>query len=560
MGHIQANSSDGKVHIHGIVLERPDNENGHGQWTIRGKFENQEHEQVYIVNADEKTDFSNGIPDVNESVQVEGQPIDSTTVKAHKIAAQSDSGHHDGGDKHNDEIQGLVDNKPADPSGIGTWIIRVETDVTTTVVADTNTRFDKGVPNIGDWVEVKGTPQPDGSILADRIRPDEFEDGELVIRLQNNVISTTFASKYGLTPLQAVLPSANIYLFATQHITDDLESVINTIHNDQEAVWAELNYRSGIPEGNPYNIWEWGGLDASGYVNQQAFRQIHLPTTPTTYTGDGIIVAVLDTGVGITTPHPALTGHLMPGWDMVDDDPNPYDEPGGLGWGHGTHVAGIISHIAPNSKILPVRVLNPQGRGNSFVLAYAIEWAVNQGADVINLSLGTAFDSQVLRETVKWATDQGVVVVAAAGNLNSTQPQYPAKYDKVIGVTGVDEHNIKASFASYGAGWVDIAAPGQGITSTIVGPQGNGYASWSGTSMATSFVSGAAALGRQKFATTPLPQFEQKLKSTADNIDALNPDYAGMLGSGLVDVSKLLGINDTTAPLSNKLYLPFIIH
>ncbi|RME51915.1 MAG: hypothetical protein D6790_19255, partial [Caldilineae bacterium] len=308
-------------------------------------------------------------------------------------------------------------------------------------------------------------------------------------------------------------------------------------------VWAELNYTGGIPEGNPYDIWEWGGQDASGYINQQAFAQVHMPPS-LTYTGRGITVALIDTGVALA--HPALTGHLAAGWDMVDDDAIPNDEPGGAGWGHGTHIAGIIAHMAPESVILPVRVLNPQGRGNSFVVAYAIEWAVNQGAQVINLSLGTDFDSQILREAVAWATARGVVVVAAAGNRAASTPHYPAAYPNVVGVTAVDATNRKASFAGYGAGWVDVAAPGVGITSTIVGDQGYGYASWSGTSMSTAFVSAAAALERQQSPAASAAQVEGSIVASADNLDALNPVYAGQLGGGLLNVSRLLDIPETT--------------
>jgi thermitase len=252
------------------------------------------------------------------------------------------------------------------------------------------------------------------------------------------------------------------------------------------------------------------------------------------------VVAVIDSGVSLS--HPALAGHLLAGRDFVDADLIADEEPGGSGWGHGTHIAGIIAHIAPDAQILPVRVLDPQGRGNSFDVASALEWAVGQGADVINLSLGGDTDSRLLHEAVQWTIDQGVVVVAAAGNSASSLPHYPAAYAPVVAVTGVDGEGVKASFANYSSEWVDVAAPSVGITSTIVGPEGDGYAGWSGTSMATAFVSGALALERQLYPGASVAELAEMVRARANNLDTLNPTYPGALGGGLLDVRALLEI------------------
>ncbi len=556
MERLQADSGDNEVELRGLVVSRPAGVDGLGEWVIRGKLAEDQAEQEYTVIADEATKFKDTIPQVNDRVKVKGLSQDDGSIQAEKMEML-----HDNGDGN--EIKGVVESRPPGADGIGTWVIRIQSNVTRTVIADSQTQFKEHdgapqIPEVGDWVEVKGAPLPDGTFLARRIRRDDFEEGRLVVRLESGVISNTFALRYRLTPLRTVLPSGDIHLFATENITDDVEGLAQRLANDPDVVWAELNYRGGIPEGDPYDFWEWGGTEASGYVNQKAFSQVRLPAQPMTYTGAGMVVAVLDTGV--SQDHPAFAGRLLPGWDMVDDDPIPNDEPGGAGWGHGTHVAGIIAHVAPEAQILPVRVLDPQGRGDTFVVAYAIEWAVNQGADVINMSLGTAFHSQVLSETVAWATDQGVVIVAAAGNLNSTQPQYPAHYPQVVSVTGVDEENRKAPFANYGEGWIDVAAPSVGITSTIVGPQGNGYASWSGTSMATAFVSGAAALGRQKFPNMSVGALEQRLEATAQDIDSVNPDYKQKLGKGLLDVSALLEVPAQPPPAyTEQVYLPLVM-
>jgi len=255
----------------------------------------------------------------------------------------------------------------------------------------------------------------------------------------------------------------------------------------------------------------------------------------------------------------------LPGYDMVDDDADPEDEGDGMGWGHGTHIAGIVAHMSPQSKLLPVRVLNSNGRGNTFALAYAIQWAVEHGANVINLSLGADANSRVLHEVIDDAIKQGVIVVAAAGNNDTSTPQFPASWPGVIGVTAVDAENAKAEFAAYGADWVDLAAPGVGITSTIVGPLGSGYASWSGTSMSTGFVSGAAALARQRWPAAPVTEIQQLLTAHTRNVDAINPTYIGQLG-GLLDVAAALAVAQpvpTPTPSvpaggDNQLFLPFV--
>jgi subtilisin family serine protease len=195
--------------------------------------------------------------------------------------------------------------------------------------------------------------------------------------------------------------------------------------------------------------------------------------------------------------------------------------------------------------ILPVRVLDENGRGNTFLLAYAIEWVVQQpNVKVINLSLGTDFDSKILRDTIANAVEQGIVVVAAAGNSGTSKVQYPAGYHDVVGVTAVDGNSIKADFANFGTEWVDVAAPGVAIMSTMISEQGAGYATWSGTSMATAFVSGAAVLVVEKWNVESAHDdaLLAQLVETGLTLDALNPIYAGQIGRQL-DVSAALEVD-----------------
>ncbi len=237
------------------------------------------------------------------------------------------------------------------------------------------------------------------------------------------------------------------------------------------------------------------------------------------FTGAGIKVAVLDTGVDLK--HPALAGHLLPGWDFVDNDNDPSEVGDQLTgpYGHGTHVAGLVSLVAPDAKIIPIRVLDKRGMGNIWVLAEALAFAVNpdgdpktaDGADVINLSLSTLRETRLISSLLKKACggDSGddkdfpisvnpyLVVVAAAGNGGDDTRQYPAaeNVDGLIAVGATTVDDTLASFSSRGS-WVQVAAPGQAILSTV--PNGQ-YATWSGTSMAAPLVAGEAALVRAHF-------------------------------------------------------------
>ncbi|MCS1352545.1 S8 family serine peptidase [Mechercharimyces sp. CAU 1602] len=206
-----------------------------------------------------------------------------------------------------------------------------------------------------------------------------------------------------------------------------------------------------------------------------------------------VVVAVVDTGV--QDDHQDLSQQVSQGYDFVDDDRNAYDEQG-----HGTHVAGTIAAttnngkgvagVAPDVSIMAVRVLDSNGSGYNDWVASGIEYAASNGADVINLSLGGSRSSQVVKDAVEFAWAQGAVVIAAAGNSNTSSPSYPAYYEESIAVAAVDSGDRKASFSNYGD-WVDIAAPGVDIISTQLG---GGYVKYSGTSMAAPHTAGAAAL------------------------------------------------------------------
>lgn len=210
-------------------------------------------------------------------------------------------------------------------------------------------------------------------------------------------------------------------------------------------------------------------------------------------------IAILDTG--IDQNHEDLAAKIVANKNFtrsrtVDDR-----------YGHGTHVAGIaaaltnngkgVAGVGFNSSLMNGKVLGDNGLGQYSWVASGIIWAADNGAQIINLSLGGTSASDTLKSAVDYAWGKGSVLVAAAGNSNTDAPLYPAYYENSIAVAATDENDAKASFSNYGA-WVDIAAPGVSIFSTMPNHKNQigilNYGSLSGTSMSTPHVAGVAAL------------------------------------------------------------------
>jgi thermitase len=541
----EARTSSPVVHeqtlkLEGTIDELPA-EGIEGIWVVAG----------HSIAVDENTQIldQHGEIAVGATVVVHTQLDPKGVLQASLIRVTQGNKNDDDDDE--EEWEAIVLETPGTANGLGDWRVRTDRDQTWWVTVNAETSISHPLPQKGQWVEIEGTLLQGNKILAHKFRSDDYETSEVIVRIQEDVTIEMVADRYDLSVTRRLLQSVDIYLLASKDDDDDddddEEDLVTRLHNDDDVLWAELNYMGEVPVADPYQIWKWGGTDPQGYENQFAFDQVALPPVQPFHKGNGVIVAVLDTGISLN--HPAFQDRLIPGHDWVNDDADPTDEGSGLAWGHGTHVAGIITQIAPNSKILPVRVLDANGRGDIFIVAAAIEWAVAQGADVINLSLGTEYDSKVLSTIVEEATAAGVVIVAAAGNEGGDTPQYPAAYPQTLAVTAVDAANQKADFANY-SHWVDIAAPGVGITSTITGPEGDGYASWSGTSMATPFVSGVAALSRGKDWTASSAAIRQQLIENAVNIDSVNPDYQDQMGS-LLNAVGVLG-----APV--RIYVPMV--
>jgi len=313
-----------------------------------------------------------------------------------------------------------------------------------------------------------------------------------------------------------------------------LDAALDALQRDARVRFAEANAVSETPESRYSVVWAYGE-SATGYATQWAPQALGLADAHALSTGAGVRVAVLDTG--IDAAHPAFAGRLARDGtgrtlarDFVDADDDAA-EAGGLGdrgYGHGTHVAGLVLLAAPQAQLMPARVLDAQGRGNVWVLAEALMWAVDpdgdprtdDGAHVVNISLGTSRATRLVNSAIELATcsddddDEaeddysdpgfdddrercslhgGVVVMTAAGNDGSaTELNYPAAEGAAgqLALTASTEGGRLAAFANRGP-WVQLAAPGERIVSTFPGA---GYAGLSGTSMATPLAAGVAAL------------------------------------------------------------------
>jgi subtilisin family serine protease len=320
--------------------------------------------------------------------------------------------------------------------------------------------------------------------------------------------------------------------------------------------YAEPNYvvRAFLTPDDTYynNFWQWG----HNVINSEDAWDISTGVSTVT-------VAIIDSGLDMD--HPEFAGRITSGMDYVEGDTFPND-----GNGHGTHVAGIaagrgnngigIAGMAWNVQVMPVKVLASDGWGFTSWVVSGVYHAADNGADVINMSLGGTSNSGSLEAAVNYALNQDVVVVAAAGNCGDSnyeangctyqdQPNYPAAYPGVLAVASTNDLDAQSSFSNEGT-YVDVAAPGSDIYSTV---PDDTYMWGSGTSQASPFVAGLAALIRSADADQSQEEVQQIIKDTA--YDLYTGGWDNKTGYGRIDAAAalqaLLPAAPTLSPISN---------
>lgn len=382
------------------------------------------------------------------------------------------------------------------------------------------------------------------------------------------------AQKYGLT-IDRFISSIRTVSYRTQG--QNVTELLDKLSHEPALEFVEADQVATQKPEKESAVTDSFAVKADNVVNddyfdkQYALPNMHVPEAWNLAQGDGAVVAVIDTGV--ETSHGDLDAQLVPGYDAFShhDGPNAGDV-SKLNYfmstyKHGTHVAGIIAAetnnnkgiagIAPHAKIMPIKIfpdfsdwiqslLEPDEDANATiisVLADGIVWAVDHGANIINMSLSVTEKSATLERAVQYALEHNVTVVVAAGNqrhLDNARNELAA-IDGVIGVGAVDEANDVAFFSNSGD-YVDVAAPGVDILSTVPSFLGlKGYINMTGTSMAAPQVAGVAALILSKYgADVATPEFiTHKLEETA--LDKGDPGRDDLYGYGVVDAYRALG-------------------
>ncbi len=337
-------------------------------------------------------------------------------------------------------------------------------------------------------------------------RTGAWDEDEILVDFQDDVdaaAQAAFADRFGIRlQLNSIWSGPEALTRAVLPPGVSPDEVVARIQGSPEIEHVE---RDGV-------YWASFAPNDPRYAEQWNLRLLDMESAWGMSRGEGAVVAVIDTGV---SPVPDLQGvDWLPGYDFVHDDEDPADEQG-----HGTHVAGTVAQrtdngigvagVAFRARILPLRVLDAQGRGQTGDIADAVRYATDHGAQVINLSLGGGPPSAILRDAVAYARDHQVLVVAAAGNDGRGQVSYPAAHPGAFAVAALDGVGRPAFYSNWGPE-VALAAPGGDtradangdgfpdgvLQNTIVRgrPGEDTYAQFMGTSMAAPHVAGAAAL------------------------------------------------------------------
>ena len=354
-------------------------------------------------------------------------------------------------------------------------------------------------------------------------RQGHFGPGRIIVKTRRGVDDAHFAQFAARRGIQerGRMRAARMHLIDVP--ADQAEVMAAQLRYDPEVEFAEVDRlvpAEDITANDPY------------FSNAWHLQTLGAPTAWAIAKGDGVIVAVLDSGVDGT--HPDLKPQLVPGWNVRDNNSDTSDV-----YGHGTEVAGVVgaasnnglgvTSIAWNTKIMPIRVSETNGSTYLSVLANGIVYAADHGAKIANCSFASVSGSPTVQNAANYMRSKGGLVVVAAGNSGGYVDT--ANSSSLISVSATDSNDSLTSWSSYGP-YVDVSAPGEGIWSTT---RGGGYAAVSGTSFASPVVAGVLALMESANPALTNVQLESLLKSTA--VDRGTPGYDIYYGYGRVNAA-----------------------
>jgi len=350
--------------------------------------------------------------------------------------------------------------------------------------------------------------------------------------------------------------SSLIYKIEVQK-DQDIKEIVEEYQKNPYIEYAEPNYIQylAVTANDPEFDSQWGlhntGQIVNGITGTDDADIDALEAWSNTTGSNSVTVAIIDSGADLD--HPDLTSNLIAGWDYIEDDSDPEDLNG-----HGTHVAGIIGAIGNNSagitgvnwsvKMMPLRIFNEEGLGYTSDFIAALGYAVTNGIKIVNYSGGGHSASQALSDSISDARDNGVLLMAAAMNDSADNDgethNYPSDYelDNIIAVAATNQNDGLASFSNYGVVSVDVGAPGVNIYSTI---PDDDYGYMHGTSMATPFVTGLAALLK---AHNPDYTYLGIKNNIIENVDELDSLAGKVVSGGRINAYKAFIAIDTRAP------------
>ena len=325
--------------------------------------------------------------------------------------------------------------------------------------------------------------------------PDSLVQGQIVAKTNGALIPDSLLNQISGTIIDSIAGENTLLIEFPTSIP--LEAVLSAFEISPAILYVEPNIQIKLPEVLQVSV---SAPDENApplllntsppnFYGQISDLNVGLDSAYILSTGKEILVAVVDNGIDLG--HPLFAGALDSNrYDFVDDDMDP-SETEGSAYGHGTFVSGLIKLVAPDSRILPIRSFNSDGIGTTFSAAKGIHWAIDNGADLINMSFGLETYTEVLSTACSTAVEIGLVLIASSGNNGLQQPIYPAALQNVIAVSAVDTVEFIADFSNYGT-FLDLSAPGVNIYSSLAGDYEWGW--WSGTSFSSAIVSGVAAL------------------------------------------------------------------